>query len=74
MLLVVVLWLYAAIQIQWFLVSWTSIGTANEHFVAHAKKSEISTIMIYFYLNYSNLGKDAELHWFSIKLAHFDEY
>lgn len=46
----------------------------NTFFLAHTKKPEKSTIIIYFYLNYSNLGKDAELHQFSIKVAHFDEY
>lgn len=49
-------------------------GDSQWILLAHTKKPEKSTIVIYFYLNYSNLGKDAELYQFPIKLAHFDEY
>lgn len=49
-------------------------GDSRWILLAHTKEPEKSNIIIYFYLNSSNLGKDGELHQFPIKLAHFDEY
>lgn len=69
MLSVVMLGPCAPTHTQWYLLSRALVGTANEYL-----KPEKRNIIIYFYLNYSNLGKDGELHQFPIKLAHFDEH
>lgn len=73
-LFLAMVWLFVIIQILSVWVSWSTLGTANEHFWACCEKPGTSTMVIHFYLNYSNLGKNPELHWFPIKLVHFDEY
>lgn len=69
MLSVVILGLCAPSHTQWYLLSRALVGTVNEYL-----KPEKSNIIIYFYLNYSNLGKNGDLHQFPIKHAHFYEY